>query len=124
LDRLYRAAFALTYPSFFGPDNLPPLEAFARNCPVAAACVPGAEDQLENAALFFTPSDPADIARAILTLYRDRELRTDLTRRGRALVTERTPTAYVARICQILDDLASIRRCWGTDYPSVMGDGK
>jgi glycosyltransferase involved in cell wall biosynthesis len=116
LDKLYRAAVALIYPSFFGPDNLPPLEAFARNCPVAAARVAGAEEQLESAALFFNPSDPADIARAILTLYRDNELRSELVRRGKRLVSARSPETYVARICQILDDLARIRRCWGTHY--------
>jgi glycosyltransferase involved in cell wall biosynthesis len=83
LDKLYNAAVALTFPSFFGPDNLPPLEAFARNCPVAAARVAGAEEQLGNAALFFNPSDPADIARAILALYHDHELRAELVRRGK-----------------------------------------
>jgi len=119
LDKLYSAAVALTFPSFFGPDNLPPLEAFARNCPVAAARVAGAEEQLENAALFFNPSDPADIARAILTLYHDHELRAELVRRGKVLVSTRSPETYVARICQVLDDLARIRRCWGTRYVAV-----
>src|SRR5205823_8869925 len=97
LDKLYNAAVALIFPSFFGPDNLPPLEAFARNCPVAAARVAGADEQLENAALFFNPSDPADIARAILTLYQDHELRAELVRRGKRLVSTRSTEAYVAR---------------------------
>jgi hypothetical protein len=56
-------------------QHIPPLEAFARNCPVAAARVAGAEEQLENAALLFDPADPADIARAITKLYHDCELR-------------------------------------------------
>jgi len=116
LDKLYRAAVALTYPSFFGPDNIPPLEAFARNCPVAAAHVAGAEEQLENAALLFDPADPADIAQAITKLYHDRESRAELVYRGKALVATRSPEAYVARVCQVLDELTSVRRCWGTRY--------
>ena len=37
LVALYRNAFALAYVSLFGPDNLPPLEAFALGCPVIAS---------------------------------------------------------------------------------------
>src|SRR5258708_331941 len=41
LVALYQNALALTYVSFFGPENLPPLEAFALGCPVIAADVHG-----------------------------------------------------------------------------------
>jgi glycosyltransferase involved in cell wall biosynthesis len=39
LNDLCRASAALVFPSFFGPDNLPPLEAFALGVPVVAANV-------------------------------------------------------------------------------------
>ena len=39
---LYRHAFALAYVTFFGPENLPTLEAFALGCPVVASDVSGA----------------------------------------------------------------------------------
>src|SRR5207249_4800394 len=48
LRELYREAVSLTFASFFGPDNIPPLEAFALGCPVVAAAVPGSEEQLGN----------------------------------------------------------------------------
>jgi len=44
LSALYANALALVFPSFFGPDNLPPLEAFSLNCPVVASRIPGAEE--------------------------------------------------------------------------------
>ena len=37
LVALYRHAFALAYVTFFGPENLPPLEAFGLGCPVVAS---------------------------------------------------------------------------------------
>jgi glycosyltransferase involved in cell wall biosynthesis len=43
LVAFYQNALALTYVSFFGPENLPPLEAFALGCPVIAARVDGAD---------------------------------------------------------------------------------
>lgn len=116
---LYREAVALTFASFFGPDNIPPLEAFALDCPVVASRVAGAEEQLGDAAVLFDPADPADIARAILTIQGDPELRAELIQRGRERVSTRSARAYVSQICQVLDDLARIRRCWGQDYAEV-----
>jgi glycosyltransferase involved in cell wall biosynthesis len=116
LHGLYREAVCLAYASFFGPDNIPPLEAFALSCPVVAARVPGSGEQLGDAALLFDPADPADIAQAILTVHRDRGLRAELIRRGRDVVAVRSPRAYVEQVCRILDDFVAIRRCWGQHY--------
>src|SRR5829696_4829868 len=75
LVALYRGAFALAYVTFFGPENLPPLEAFALGCPVVASDVDGAREQLGDAALLVDPRDPGKISRAIKTLYEDKNLR-------------------------------------------------
>ena len=66
LKALYSTALALTFASFFGPGNLPPLEAFALGCPVIASRVPGTQEQLGDAALLFNPADPEELANAIL----------------------------------------------------------
>jgi glycosyltransferase involved in cell wall biosynthesis len=68
---LYRRARALIYPSFFGPANIPPLEAFALGCPVAAADVYGAREQLGGAALLFDPTSESEMADAMEVLWRD-----------------------------------------------------
>ena len=62
LVALYRGAHALVYLSFFGPENLPPLEAFALGCPVVQADVAGAREQLGDAALLVPPTDPRAVA--------------------------------------------------------------
>ncbi|MBI3861663.1 MAG: glycosyltransferase family 4 protein, partial [Planctomycetia bacterium] len=78
LGCLYRAAEALLFPSFFGPDNLPPLEAFSLGCPVIAANVPGAAEQLGDAALLVNPTDPQEMAAAVLKLRHDPEMKKTL----------------------------------------------
>ena len=55
LPAIYAQSEAMVFPTFFGPDNLPPLEAFAVGCPVVASQVQGAEEQLGDAAILFNP---------------------------------------------------------------------
>jgi len=109
---LYLHAFALVFPTFFGPDNLPPLEAFALGCPVIASRVAGAVEQLGNAALLFDPTRPEELAIAIESLWSNLELRQGFIDRGLLRAHEWTAINYVQNICQILDEFALIRRCW------------
>jgi glycosyltransferase involved in cell wall biosynthesis len=112
LITLYRNAFALAYPSFFGPENLPPLEAFALGCPVVAADVPGAEEQLGNAALLFAPTSEAQLAAVLLTLHQDGALRARLIERGRERAGAQTPADFVKGMFAILDELEPVIRTW------------
>jgi glycosyltransferase involved in cell wall biosynthesis len=119
LNTLYMNALALVFPSFFGPDNLPALEAFVFGCPVITANVPGAEEQLGKAALFFDPSDPTDIAAKILALRENPQCRHRLINEGSKIAHERTADNYIAAICELLDSFESVRRCWGSNYKQL-----
>jgi len=114
LISLYRNAFALTFVTFFGPDNLPPLEAFALGCPVVASKVSGAEEQLGDAALLVDPENPEQIALAIKSLWDDLTLRQTLVQRGLERATKWTGKDYVKSVFSILDEFAAIRRCWSS----------
>jgi glycosyltransferase involved in cell wall biosynthesis len=116
LNSLYRASIALVFPSYFGPDNLPPLEAFALGVPVAAANVAGASEPLGQAALLFDPSDPSDIAVKIDDLCRRPSLRAQMVSKGREIIKDRTPEAYIAALCSFLDRFETIRQCSGAHY--------
>jgi glycosyltransferase involved in cell wall biosynthesis len=116
VELLYQNAVALVYPSFNGPDNLPPLEAFAWGCPVIAADIPGATEQLGSAALFCNPTDPIDIAAKIRTLLENDTCRCDLIAAGASIAAARTPQAYISKMNAIFDEFEPIRRCWGANY--------
>jgi glycosyltransferase involved in cell wall biosynthesis len=109
---LYRGAFALTYVTFFGPENLPTLEAFALGCPVIASDVPGAREQLGNAALLVDPRQPAAIANAVKTLYHDERLRRELIEKGRARAEQWTAKDFVRGVFNALDEFEPVRTCW------------
>jgi glycosyltransferase involved in cell wall biosynthesis len=110
---LYRHAAALVFPSFFGPDNLPPLEAFALGCPVIAARIEGVEDQLGgSAAAFFDPTQPEEIASAIKRVLSDAFYSAALIESGGRIAAERTPGAYVQGVLQTLDSFERYRLNW------------
>jgi glycosyltransferase involved in cell wall biosynthesis len=112
LVALYRGALALAYPSLFGPENLPPLEAFALGCPVVAADVPGAAEQLGDAALRVDATRPEAIAGALLRLRDDASLRAALAARGLERARRFTGKDFVRGVYGILDGLAPYVRCW------------
>lgn len=109
---LYQNALALTYLSFFGPENLPPLEAFALGCPVIAARVSGADEQLGEAAVLVNPKDPKEIARTIRKVHTDKPFRETLIAKGHKQAESWTAKDFVRGAFRILDDFSTFRRNW------------
>ena len=66
LRELYRRAACLAFPSRYEGFGLPPLEAMASGCPVAAARAGSLPEICGDAAEMFDPDDVRDIARAVL----------------------------------------------------------
>ncbi|HRE31756.1 MAG TPA: glycosyltransferase family 1 protein [Candidatus Berkiella sp.] len=83
IPEFYRRARALIMPTFFGPTNIPPLEAFALDCPVAISDIYGMRNQLGDAALYFNPLDVKQIAEKINLLWLDDSLNQALKSKGR-----------------------------------------
>jgi glycosyltransferase involved in cell wall biosynthesis len=83
LSGFYRRARALIMPTFFGPTNIPPLEAFYCGCPTALSDNYGMPEQARGASLLFAPQSEEQIANAIERLWNDDELCRVLIERGR-----------------------------------------
>ena len=115
LKSLYQKALCLCYVSFFGPENLPPLEAFGLGCPVIAADVPGASEQLGDAAIRVNPSDDLEIASALRTLSRDDTKRDELILRGKERARRFTGQDFAKSLFNLLDEFESARRCAPAD---------
>jgi len=100
LPEFYRRAIALVMPTFFGPTNIPPLEAFALGCPVAISGVYGIPEQAADAALLFDPFSVEAIANALRRMSVNETLRNELMSKGRQRLRDfswaRTAKAYRA----------------------------
>jgi glycosyltransferase involved in cell wall biosynthesis len=117
LIALYRHAAALVYPSTCGPENLPPLEAFALGCPVIAGLVPGAVEQLSDAALLVPPTDAVAVAGAVKTLLTNPDRRAELVRLGRQRAQRFTRRDFARGIFIALDGFEAKRKCWPANVP-------
>ncbi|MBB5642141.1 glycosyltransferase family 4 protein [Cryobacterium roopkundense] len=79
LLRLYQTASALVFPSLYEGFGLPPLEAMASGCPVAASNAGSLPEVVGDAAVQFDPHNPESIAAGILAAVARRE---ELTQKG------------------------------------------
>ena len=111
-NQIYKNALALVYPSYFGPDNLPPLEAFYFKCPVICGLYKGAKQQLKENALYFELNDYKSLAEHILTIKDNVSIRDDLVSRAFKFVENMSPKNYVESAFRIIDELKDIRSCW------------
>lgn len=66
LNHLYHVADALIMPTYFGPTNLPPLEAWFHGCPVIYSGI--FREEVEGAAILVDPDDAVSVAEGILSL--------------------------------------------------------
>jgi len=66
LENLYKTSSLMIYPSLFGPDNLPPLEAISFRCPLAVADQTGSREQLFGGVPLFDATDEEEICKVIL----------------------------------------------------------
>ncbi len=111
LAALYRGAHALTFASRFGPENLPPLEAFTLGCPVVVADTDGMREQLGGAALYAPVGDGHAFAEAVIELE-DPARRERLVRAGRARAAERGGRAYVDAVLSWIGDFERTAQLW------------
>lgn len=82
LPDLYRAAGAMVYPSLFEGFGLPPVEAMACGCPVISSAAGALREVVRDAALILDPESEASIARALVQVGADAQLRQKLIKAG------------------------------------------
>ena len=103
MPQLYRNAAALVMPTYFGPTNIPTLEAFAFDCPAVISDLPGVEEQVKEAALRFDPDSPEDMAAKLRIVLTDPAECARLRGAGRARLTELSYENYERDMIAIFD---------------------
>lgn len=108
----YKQASALSYVSFFGPENLPPLEAMALRCPVVLSGIKGTQELFSDTVLYVDPRSPDSIAAAIERVLDFPDESGERAARAQALAVQNSTEKYMSALQGILDDFAPVRDCW------------
>lgn len=109
MPKLYRNAAALVMPTYFGPTNIPTLEAFAFGCPAVISNLPGVEEQVCEAALRFDPDSPQDIADKIRMVLSNQAVAAHLVQAGFARIKQLSYENYCHQMFALFDSaLASL----------------
>jgi glycosyltransferase involved in cell wall biosynthesis len=83
LKALYMHASCLVMPSFYEGFGIPPLEAMAHGCPVVASTAKALREVCGDAALYFDPHNPSELAGQLRLVLSDAALRSRLSAAGR-----------------------------------------
>ena len=94
-------------PTYFGPTNIPPLEAMACRCPVAVSRIYGMEEQLGDAALYFNPGSIDDISENMINLWINPDLCAELIKKGTKKTQSWGIKTFSMRLEEIINDLIS-----------------
>lgn len=103
MAELYRRSMGLIMPTFFGPTNIPPLEAMATETPMAVSGIYGMREQSGDAAIYFDPESVESIATAMIRLVTDEQLRLHLIAQAKSRIGELSQAQFNARFEAILE---------------------
>lgn len=98
MPALFAEATGMIMPTFFGPTNIPVLEAWSQDCPVITSDIRGIRDQVGDAAILVDPRSVDSIAAGIRRLVLDPGLGEELARRGRVALASYDRQDYLSRL--------------------------
>lgn len=106
LASLYRNASVLVVPSFIEGFGLPVLEAMACGCPVACSNAASLPEVGGDAALYFDPHQPEQMAEAMMRILTEPGLRRQMVRKGYENVKRFSWEKMAREIMEILRSVA------------------
>lgn len=110
LDAVLRGADAVAYPSLYEGFGLPVVEAMARGVPVIGSTTPAIAETAGDAAVLVDALDVGGLADALAQILKDRTLREELARRGRARASTFSWAATARATLEAYREAADIAR--------------
>ena len=105
LIEIYNAADILIFTSLFEGFGMPLLEAMACGTPVITSNVSSMPEVVENDGILVDPRSPAAIAKAVLTLYQNPELRRALVEQGLLRIKSFTWENTAEKIARVYEEI-------------------
>ena len=103
---LYSGSRGVLLPTFFGPTNIPILEAWAFGVPALSSDLRGIREQCGGAAVLVDPQSVPSIADGIHRLWQDDELRASLVEEGKRRLASYGRPQFIARLSGVVAEAA------------------
>jgi glycosyltransferase involved in cell wall biosynthesis len=107
LEQFFAHADVFVFPSFYEGFGLPPLEAMASGCPTIVSRAGSLPEVCGDAAMYFNPDDPAQLAQTLRDLLGNQEIRRCLRTRGRAQAAKFSWDRCAGRTTEVFEELLS-----------------
>ncbi len=112
LPYLYLNSLALTMPTFSGPTNIPPWEAFKMGTPVLYSDIHDIKEVYKDAVYYIDPFDPQSMAKGIKDIINNEELKTKLIANGKKLLNSINIDKEFQQFYQIIKKRKKIKETW------------
>lgn len=109
---LYAQATAMVMPTYFGPTNIPPLEAFEYGCPVCYSDLEVLREQVGDAAFLMDLKNPESLCKHLTTILSDKQIVEEKLRLGREILASWTDDDFYNGIIKILENYRHLSQCW------------
>lgn len=122
LAQIFKAAQAYIFPTLSEGFGIPGLNAMAAGLPVAASNIPALKEVYGDAALYFDPHNPKDIAQKIRKIISDSHTRSDLVRRGMQQVKIYSWRQMAVQTLEVYENYETSRHSTHSEILSISKD--
>ena len=108
LSQIFKKASAYIFPSLSEGFGIPGLNAMAAGLPVVCSDIPVLHEVYGEAAIYFNPHDPKDIASKIKKIVTDEKTRADLVKKGKEQVKKYSWQKMAAQTLSVYKEIVNI----------------
>ena len=112
IPSLYKQSLALVMPTYLGPTNIPPLEAFAYQTPVCYSDMPSFREQVGDAAFFMDLKNPNSLAEILDLLKNNKTLKNDKILKGEKILNNWNEEDFYKKLLKIFNEFNYFRETW------------
>jgi len=109
---LYEQSLSLVMPTYLGPTNIPPLEAFAYKTPVCYSDLPFFREQVKAAAFFLDLSEPQSLVDNLLLILNNDRFVKEKVDMGTQILDDWSELDFYRKLEGIFEEYSYIRECW------------
>ena len=112
IPSLYKQSLSLVMPTYLGPTNIPPLEAFFYNTSVCYSDKPSFREQVGDAVFYMDLKDPHSLVENIITIKNNKELVDYKLQKGLEILASWTEEDFYKTLIKIFEEYQYIRDAW------------